>query len=216
MPNILDNHLDSFKAKCDWALQVYFDTVSLYNENKAAGFSADMEYMIIENVILNVWSSWERFLEDIFIAYMQGNKSDNGDAVISYASPTDDEHAYRLVKNLLIYPDWMDIDRILINAENFFENGGSFKLLKTLKGEINAFKTIRNAIAHTSQKARKDFENLVRGKVGHLPENITPAVFVSEYKSGKRKVDPIYFQYYVEFLKDSAIMLVEYKADAGV
>lgn len=117
---------------------------------------------------------------------------------------------------MLNYPDWTEVDKILINAENFFEDGGSFKLLKTLKGDINAFKTIRNAIAHTSKKARKDFENLVRGKVGHLPENITPAIFVSEHRAGKRKTDPTYFQYYVEFLRDSAIMLVEYKADAGV
>ena len=216
MPNVLDNHLDEFKAKCDWALRVYFDAVSLYNENKVDGFSADMKEMIIENVILNVWSSWERFLEEIFIAYMQGSKSDNGDAVVTYATPVDDEHAYRLIKNLLNYPDWTEVDKILINAENFFEDGGSFKLLKTLKGDINAFKTIRNAIAHTSKKARKDFENLVRGKVGHLPENITPAIFVSEHRAGKRKTDPTYFQYYVEFLRDSAIMLVEYKTDAGI
>ena len=40
-------------------------------------------------------------------------------------------------------------------------------MLLTLKGDINAVKKIRNAIAHTSRKAREDFENLVRGKVGH-------------------------------------------------
>ena len=34
MPNILDDHLTNFRSKCDWALQVYFDTVSLFNENQ--------------------------------------------------------------------------------------------------------------------------------------------------------------------------------------
>lgn len=147
---------------------------------------------------------------------MQGNKSDNGSAVTTFVSPTSDEHAYNLIKNVTTYPDWTDISKILINAENFFENSGSFKLLHTLKGDINAVKKIRNGIAHTSKKARKDFEDLVRGKVGHLPEGITPAKFVSEYKTGPRRSDPTFFQYYVEFLKDSATMLVEFQPDTGV
>lgn len=75
--------------------------------------------------------------------------------------------------------------------QNFFENGGSFKLLKTLKGELYSIKKIRNAIAHTSKKAKQDFENLVRGKVGHLPTDISPVKFVSEYKKGVNKDSPI-------------------------
>lgn len=216
MPNILDDHLTNFKTKCDWALQVYFDAVSLFNENQVNGFTADMKYMIIENIILNVCSSWEKFLEDIFIAYMRGNQSDNGSGITVYVSPTSDEHAYNLIKNVTTYPDWTDVNKIMINAENFFENGGPFKLLHTLKGDINAVKKIRNAIAHTSKKAREDFENLVRGKVGHLPNDITPAKFVSEYKTGPRRTDPTFFEYYINFLKDSAAMLVEYQADTGV
>lgn len=215
MSNILDDYLSSFNAKCDWALQVYFSTVSIFNENQVNGFTADMKYMVIESVILNVCSSWETFLEDIFIAYMRGNKSKNGSAVTVYVLPNDDEHAYNLIRNVTTYPDWSDISKILINAENFFENGGPFKLLRTLKGDINAVKTIRNAIAHTSKKARENFNNLVRGKIGHVPNDITPARFVSEYKTGPRRADPTFFEYYVSFLKNSASMLVEYQADTG-
>jgi len=216
MPNILDDHLNKFKAKCDWALQVFFDAVSLFNQNQVNGFTADMKYMIIENIILNVCSSWEKFLEDIFIAYMRGNQSEHGSSVMVYVSPTSDEHAYNLIKNVTVYPDWTDITKIMINAENFFEDGGPFKLLNTLKGDLHAIKKIRNAIAHTSKKAREDFENLVRGKVGYLPTNIIPAMFVSEYKIGSKRADPTYFEHYVTFLKNSATLLVEYQADAGV
>lgn len=216
MPNILDTHLTSFTAKCDWASQVYFDAVSLYNENKLDGFSADMKNMIIENIIMTVSSAWERFLEDIFVAYMQGNKSDNGCAVVTYVTPNDDEHAYNLIKNVTVFPDWTDIRKILTNAENFFENGGPFSILRTLNADLNAVKKIRNAIAHASKKARTDFENLVRTKVGHLPNDITPAKFLSEYKIGNRRTDPTYFEYYIDFLKNSATMLVEYHPDAGI
>ena len=216
MPSILDTHLASFVAKCDWALQVYYNAASLYNEHKIDGFSADMKYMIIENVIMNTCSVWEKFLEDIFVAYMQGNKSDNGCAVVTYVSPINDEHAYNLIKSVTLYPDWADIEKVLTNAENFFENGGSFRILKTLKADLSAIKKVRNAIAHTSKKSRKEFEDLVRGKVGHLPNNITPAIFLSEHKTGNGHSDPTYFEYYIDFLKASAGMLVEYHHDAGI
>ena len=213
---MLDQHLAVFRAKCDWALQLFYDTVSLYNENKAAGFTADMKYMIIENIILQLWCSWEKFLEDIFIAYMLGDQSVRGSAVKVYVSPVDEQHAYRLIKNIMTYPEWAEISKIQINAENFFENSGPFILLPTLRADINGLRKIRNAIAHSSKKAQEDFENLVRGRVGHLPDHITPAKFVSEYKVGPRRSDPTFFQYYVEFLKGSAAMLVEYDPDSNI
>ena len=216
MPNILDDYLVDFKTKCDLTLQVYFDSISLFNENAVSGFTSEMKDMIVENLILKIYSSWESFLENIFIAYMLGNKSDNGTAIIKYVSPRDAEHAYNLIKSITPYPDWTDIDKILINAENFFEDGGPFSLLKTLKSEINAVKKIRNAIAHTSRKANQDFENLVRGKVGHLPADISPARFISDYKNGTRRNSPTYFEHYIEFLKNSSTMLVEFHGDGAV
>ena len=62
MLNILDDHLNRFKMKCDWALQMYFDAASLFNENRVVGFTAEMKYMIIDNIILTVCCSWEKVL----------------------------------------------------------------------------------------------------------------------------------------------------------
>lgn len=213
MSNVLDDYLADFKNKCDWALRTYYDAESLYNENHMRGFSLDMKNMIVENAFLNVVTLWESFLENTFIAYMMGHISENGVSVNRYVNPTDRDHAYNLIKNVTTYPDWTDLDKILINAQNFFENGGPFQILRTLKGELNAIKKIRNAIAHTSYSAKKDFENLVRGKVGYLPTDISPVKFISEHKTGKKRGDPTYFEHYVEFLKDTASILVEYKGD---
>ena len=149
--------------------------------------------MIIENIILTVYSSWEKFLEDTFISYMQGNISENGTAITVYVSPTSDDHAYNLIKNVTTYPDWTDVNKIMITAGNFFENGGPFQLLLTLKGDINAVKKIRNAIAHTSRKAREDFENLVRGKVGHLPNDMLEELI--------REIDDPYDEFSIETIK---------------
>jgi len=83
-------------------------------------------------------------------------------------------------------------------------------VLNTMKAEINAIRKVRNAIAHTSKSATQKFEDLVRGKVGYLPEGITPAKFLSEHKIGKKKKDPTFCEHYIYYLKSVANVLVEY------
>ena len=83
-----------------------------------------------------------------------------------------------------------------------------------MKAEINAIRTVRNAIAHTSKSATKKFEDLVRGKVGYLPEGMTPAKFLSEYKVGKKKNDPTFCDHYIDYLKSVAGVLVEFKTES--
>ena len=213
MGSILDEELADFMSACNSILGQFFSVLSLYNEKSIDGFSSDIMNLVVESLFLKACGYWESFIEKIFIYYMLGNKSEKGDSIKLYVSPRDYTHAYNLIKNVSIYPDWTDTAKILINAENFFENGGPFCLLKTLKGQLSHIKTIRNAIAHTSLKATQDFDDLVRGLIGHLPDNINPSIFLSEYKNGKKKTSPTYFEYYLRFLTDSAIMLVEYKPE---
>ena len=111
---------------------------------------------------------WERFLENIFIEYMLGAKS---------------------------------------------EKGGAFEILKTMKAELTSLKKVRNSIAHISLRAKKDFENLVQGKIGYLPDDITPSKFLIEYKVEKKKSSPTYCEHYILYLKNLAKMIVEYNGE---
>lgn len=208
----LDGFLNEFEKDCDDCLSVYFNSLQLYNQQPEA-FSEEMRNMLIEYIILKMFGKWERFLEKIFIEYMLGEKSQNGKAVNRYVTPYDGEHAYRMIQSVNIYPDWSDIEKVLINARNFFQDGGSFGILETMKSEITSLRKIRNAIAHTSIRAQKDFEKLVQGKVGYLPENITPAKFLIDYKAGRRRNDPTYCEYYILYLKSVAKILVEYNPE---
>lgn len=208
----LDNLLASFQNDCDRCIHIYYELLKLYNE-PIPSFSEDLRNMLVEHNIVQLFSKWERFLENIFIAYMLGNKSSNGDSPLRYVFPINEDHAYRLVQNVNQYPDWSDTDKILVNARNFFEGGGPFEILKTMKAELAAIKKIRNSIAHISHRARKDFENLIQGKIGYLPSGVTPARFLIEYKVGKKRNDPTYYEYYIEYLKDTASILVEFHAD---
>ena len=208
----LDGFLEEFQAECDNAVSLYHTALALHNTQPEM-FSEAMKNMLTESVVLQLFGRWERFLESIFIEYMCGGKSANGSAAVRYVFPTGAEHAYQLVQNVNAYPDWADLEKVSKNANNFFENGGPFGVLNTMKAEINAIRKVRNAIAHTSKNATEKFEDLVRGKVGYLPERITPAKFLSEYKIGKRKKDPTFCEHYIEYLKSVAGILVEYSVE---
>ena len=208
----LDELLQEFEVECDKNLNVYFSTLQLYNEHSDI-FSETMRDMMVEYVVLKMFSKWEKFLEDIFIEYMLGGCSQFGNSVNRYVNPINKEHAYRIIQNVNLYPDWSDTEKILINARNFFENGGPFEILNTMKSEITSLKKIRNAIAHTSVRSKKDFEKLVQGKIGYLPEGISPAKLLIEFRIGKQKNAPTYCEHYVLYLKDTAKVLVEYQCD---
>lgn len=105
---ILDDLLIGFQGKCDEDLEVYFSTLRLYNTDPVA-FSKQMRDMLIEQIILKLFSEWERFLENTFIYYMLGEKSSKGVAPVRYAMPLGFDHAYRLIQNVNQYPDWSDI-----------------------------------------------------------------------------------------------------------
>lgn len=208
----LDDLLIGFQGKCDENLGIYISTLRLYNTNPA-DFPKQMRDMLIEQIVVKLFSEWERFLENTFICYMLGEKSSKGVAPVRYAMPLDFDHAYRLIQNVNQYPDWSDIGKVLTNANNFFEQGGAFSILNTMKSDLNALKKLRNAIAHTSYRARKDFENLVQGKVGYLPEGITPAGFLVDYRIPPTKNGVAYFEYYITYLKSAADIIVNFSGE---
>lgn len=205
----LDDFLREFEEDCNRSLDVYYETLHMHNENPEK-FTEMMRDMLVEYLILKLFGKWERFLENIFIEYMMGDKSSQGMALKRYVLPMNREHAYRMIQNVNLYPDWSDLEKVLTNADNFFEKGGAFAVLKTVKAEITSLKKVRNSIAHTSIRAKQEFEKLVQGKIGYLPEGITPAKFLTEFKVGKRKMDPTYFEHYILHLRDTAKMIVEF------
>lgn len=201
--------LSDFHEICDKNLEQYFETVRFNSEHPEL-FSEEMKNMLVEYGILQFFGQWECFIEQCFIGYMLGGKSTSGDSPNRYVFPIDAEHAYKIVQNVNQYPDWTDIDKIVTNANNFFENGGPFAPLNTMKGTLNEIKKVRNAIAHTSKNAKRAFENLVRSKVGHAPDGITPAKFLSEQKIEKRKNAQMYYEYYINYVKSTANLLCSF------
>ena len=210
----LDELLVEFHNECDESIKLYVSSVKLHYD--VEDFDDRMFEMLIEHSVLKLFAKWEYFLEKVFIAYMLGEKSAQGDAVGRFVFPNDENHAYRIVKSVNRYPEWSNVDDVLTNAENFFENSGAFAILRTMKSSLTELKKVRNGIAHISKSAKKDFDNLVLGKLGKVPTGITPAKFLVNYKIGKKRNDPTFFEFYVEYLKNVASLLIEFNAEQNV
>lgn len=114
-----------------------------------------------------------------------------------------------MIKGINQYPEWSNVDTIQVYANNFLKDGKPFSKLLEMQDALKSLKKIRNALAHSSKDAKRKFENLVQGKLGRLPDGITPVRFLIEHRTGRTRNSPYYYEYYIDFLKETAGYLVE-------
>jgi hypothetical protein len=60
----LDCILEKFQKECDDSLNIYFQSLRLYNEHSDL-FSETMRNMMVEYVVMQLFSKWEKFLEEL-------------------------------------------------------------------------------------------------------------------------------------------------------
>ena len=210
MDNDLISELAEFSSVCIKAQDIFDQARRLYNMDDFEGhITIMMRDMLIEYSLLKTYSAWEKYLERTFILLMMGCRNPNGTPLNSYVRPKDEEHAYKLIVSTNQYPDWGDIDKIIKISSNFFEDGRPYAVLATMRRELNALKRIRNCMAHHSQKAKEDFENLVRGNIGYVPDNLTVVDFLIMNVPNMRPA-VTFFQYYIEYLISIANLLVQH------
>jgi hypothetical protein len=155
---------------------------------------------VIAFAFLEVYISWENFLEGTMIAYALQELGTEGVRPNCYISPTDEEHAYSLIKGAAFYPEWSKLDEVLSCAERLFENGEPYRsALQNISSHLSEMKTIRNAISHNSENSRKAFENLVRGRL--LPADV--GISVSEFLL-RRKQGSSFIELYFTFTANAA------------
>lgn len=144
------------------------------------GLSRKQVYMIFELSLLKIFVAWELLLEDSFIRYLAGGKSDSGYGPKRYARPRNLKHAREIVEEGREYADWSSLDVVIRKAEMYFVNGEPFRgVLRSVMTNIQDLKTIRNAIVHMSSYSRTKFRTLVRSKLGHAPKGIVPGRLLS-------------------------------------
>lgn len=155
---------------------------------------------IVELAFLRCFLAWERFLEDSFILYLLGKTPPRGRKPTRFALPPDTRTAQELVAGSRKYATW-DEPQTMTRAKLYFRGGRPYAgAIEPRQHLLRDARTIRNAIAHDSQSARRRFEELVRSKLGTLPSGTTVGRFLCTDEPG-HVPQRAFFELYVHGMK---------------
>jgi hypothetical protein len=128
---------------------------------------------INELSFLKLFISWEHFLEEAFIRFMCGARNSAGLPQAKYVNPSNLGHALDMIKQKQRFVDWTVGGDVIERALLCFKDGEPFST--ALGGSLTYLmdmKTIRNRIAHESKEAEEAFQNMIRQKMGYVPQGI--------------------------------------------
>ena len=178
----------------DFANAVVFSGSSLSNMRH--------KEMVLEVCFLQAVIAWEDFLENTFILYLLGKKSPGRFKPIRYVTPKNWEHARDLtVPDAMEYADWLRLDKLQDRASKFFKDGQPFSRLSTRLNFLGEVIKIRNAVAHSGEKARKKMRPIIINHVGIYLTSMTPGALLMHTPNPSIRQKSVY-DYFVDGLED--------------
>lgn len=163
-------------------------------KSNGVSYTPELHCCVIDGAFLSLFMTFEQFLENSFICYMMGQPGINGNFIVKYASPQNEEQAINMLKGTSRYADFTNRDTILKLAKNFFEDAGTYSYLNSISSDFEDMKKIRNAISHISIESKRAFDGLVRNKLGSLPPNISTSSFLNTPITGSASTFFIYYK----------------------
>jgi hypothetical protein len=112
---------------------------------------------------LNLFISWETFLEEALCKLMTGLPTISGNAPTRYVHPPTKEFAHSLVVGVNRYFDYSNHGYVRKMALLFFQHGYPFEsTLSSISQDLADMKTIRNASAHLTSSTQTPLEGLAQ------------------------------------------------------
>jgi hypothetical protein len=119
---------------------------------------------------MRAFSSYELFLEEVFILYVRGRPSCSGAMVGSFLRPRNNSHARDMIKSGMRFLEWNSPDTVVDRCDMYLAADSPIKqALTTSLDRLRRMRRVRNAIAHRSDEARGEFVAAVRGELQALP-----------------------------------------------
>lgn len=130
----------------------------------------------IEATFLQMFRAWEFFLEESVVAYMCGRLACDGGSVSCHITAPSEEVARKILYQEKAYIEWTDVDKVRERLLLYFPSPNRIEaaLVPNLV-DLKHITRVRNAIAHNSIPARRNFDNLVQGLFGGRPRMSRPA-----------------------------------------
>ena len=164
---------------------------------------------IIELAFLRGFLAWESFLEESFILHMLGKQPRRGRSPHRYVFPPSRNVAFELTAGPRGYASWEVAADVATQATRFFRDGRPYTgPLRAAKSTLDDTRTLRNAVAHRSESARKRFEGLARNQLGGtLPPGLTVGGFLNTTQPTSAPPES-FLEYYLGMLQIVAEQII--------
>lgn len=139
--------------------------------------------LVYASLFLTATTAFEGLIEDLFIGLLAGGLTRRGCTRIVTTSSA--KVAHQLVTQSRRYVNWLPYQETVERARLFFSQGLPFTSLDSNEmASIEKMRIIRNAIAHDSRYALRQFERAILAAVPLRPAERSPAGFLrSSYSS---------------------------------
>ena len=193
------------------------------NPNAPAGIHPKHQLQVVELAFMAMVASWEEFLERALVRYVAGAKAKNGYAPTpKFGQANNIAHAYALLSGnsnydpLKHYLKVTDTKWVKNNADYFFRQH-PFSVPHVQTVLLEHATSIRNRVAHSSEKCRADFKATAlaflqppNGKLtkGYMPGNLLLAPVTQLFPQAIKQGNHNHFAAYAELYKNMALAIV--------
>lgn len=140
--------------------------------------------LLYEAAFLAAVSSFEAMIEDLFVGLLVGELQSSDRGVQPRAAFRSHATAREFILAGRPYADWLPYERTQERAKVFFRGGRPFTGLATSEiTHLARCLAIRNAIAHKSRHASRQFERQVTAGLSLAPRDKSPAGFLMSQHS---------------------------------
>ena len=178
---------------------------------------------VVELAFMGVVASWEEFLERALVRYLAGAKTKTGYAPTpKFGKAKNIEHSYQIISGNSKFDNEKDYLKVndpkwVANIADFHFSAHGFSDVK-LKGDLLGHATsIRNRVAHSSEKCRADFKATaihflapVNGKLtnGYGPGDLLMSPVARHFGQQAIQAGKTHFDAYVDLYKNLATKVV--------
>lgn len=198
-----------FLSSLDTALRIFYPAREWCEYRYEAFTENPYQPKVAERIIglsfLNALSAWEEFLENTFLGYLSGYCSENNySPILRIKGVKNRSHALQLIsgqsnlKNIEGKVRWHDMDWVINLASIYFQKGKPYSdIPEWIIQKIVYAQAVRNRIAHSSPKARRQFKKAANNLHNILSTNPLP----KGYTPGTLLIEPIENCFPVDFCK---------------
>jgi hypothetical protein len=139
-----------------------FDIIDFSHSRYQSGgykYPENIRKFMSRSACIDIFISWESFVEAAFLDFLVGELSVTGRAVTRYVIPIDFDHGRRIATGTNRYIDWGNPEIVRRMASLYFENGEPFSsIIGSINSDLLDLKKIRNAAAHITSTTQTQLD----------------------------------------------------------